>query len=400
MTELDDGYRTAAVPAQRMPLQAMVLLSLAAFVTLLTEIMPAGLLSALSRGLGVTQAVGGQFITAFALGALCSALPSTAFTHRMARKRLLLAGLVGFTLVNIGNALVSSFTLALCLRFMAGACGGLVWAMFAGYATRLAPEGQRGRAIALAGSGVTLALVLGAPLSAFIGQMIGWRGAFAALGVLSFILLCWSGAVLPDAPGSQGTVRFSLFGTLRMSGILANLTLIFSFVAAHSLLYVYIEPLLVPSGLSSHVDGLLLLFGGGSVGGLVVTGMLIDRHLGPLISVSILIFAAALVVLACGLAHPIPVVLAILIWGVTTGGFAALTQNAMAHIGGNAIDVAQAMATTAWNLAVSSGGLLGGVLLTHGSVVTLPLVAIALLFVGLAAFIGGLRPLLGQSGSR
>lgn len=66
MTELDDGYRTAAVPAQRMPLQAMVLLSLAAFVTLLTEIMPAGLLSALSRGLGVTQAVGGQFITAFA----------------------------------------------------------------------------------------------------------------------------------------------------------------------------------------------------------------------------------------------------------------------------------------------------------------------------------------------
>lgn len=377
----------------RMPVYAMLVLAMAAFVTLLTEIMPAGLLSSISIGLRVPQAVGGQFITAFALGALSAALPSTAFTHRLARKKLLLTGLIGFTLVNFGNAVATSFTLSLIIRFIAGCCGGLIWAMFAGYATRLAPEGQRGRAIALAGSGVTLALVLGAPLSAFLGQFIGWRGAFAALGGFSALLLLWAIIVLPDAPGSQGEVSFSILRTVRLPGVLANLAIIFSFVSAHSLLYVYIEPLLVPSGLSDRIDALLLLFGAASVLGLFVTGVLIDRHMASLIPASITLFAGASLIFACGLNHPVAVCLAIILWGLTTGGFAALTQSAMAHVSGSSIDAAQAMATTSWNLAVSSGGLIGGILLTQATIAVLPLIAIALLLLGLAAYIRGLSPL-------
>ncbi|NVN44349.1 MFS transporter [Asaia siamensis] len=376
-----------------MPVHAMLVLAMAAFVTLLTEIMPAGLLSSISTGLRVPQAVGGQFITAFALGALSAALPSTAFTHRLARKKLLLTGLIGFTLVNFGNAVATSFTLSLIIRFIAGCCGGLIWAMFAGYATRLAPEGQRGRAIALAGSGVTLALVLGAPLSAFLGQFIGWRGAFAALGGFSALLLLWAIIVLPDAPGSQGEVSFSILRTVRLPGVLANLAIIFSFVSAHSLLYVYIEPLLVPSGLSDRIDALLLLFGAASVLGLFVTGVLIDRHMASLIPASITLFAGASLIFACGLNHPVAVCLAIILWGLTTGGFAALTQSAMAHVSGSSIDAAQAMATTSWNLAVSSGGLIGGILLTQATIAVLPLIAIALLLLGLAAYIRGLSPL-------
>lgn len=395
MSVLSNEQGHTVVVEQRMPVHAMLLLAMAAFVTLLTEIMPAGLLSSISSGLRVPQAVGGQFITAFALGALSAALPSTAFTHRMARKKLLLTGLTGFALVNFGNAFVSSFPLSLCIRFIAGCCGGLIWAMFAGYATRLAPDGQKGRAIALAGSGVTLALVLGAPLSAFLGHIIGWRGAFTALGGLSFILIVWSALVLPDAPGSQSEVSFSIVRTVRLPGVLANLAVIFSFVAAHSLLYVYIEPLLGPSGLGGWIDALLLLFGAASVVGLFVTGVLIDRHMASLTSASIVLFACASLVLGLALAHPLLVCLAIVLWGLTTGGFAALSQNAMAHVSGTSLDAAQAMATTAWNLAVSLGGLLGGIALTHATIGILPLMAITLLLVGLVTFVRGLRPLLG-----
>jgi len=377
-----------------MPVHAMLILAMAAFVTLLTEIMPAGLLSSISAGLGVSQAVGGQFITAFAFGALAAALPSAAFTHRMRRKKLLLFGLIGFTLVNAANALVSDFPLALMIRFLAGCFGGLVWAMFAGYATRLAPPAQRGRAIALAGSGVTLAMVLGAPLSALLGQVIGWRGTFGALAMLSAVLTIWAIMILPDAPGSDQEGRFAIIPTLRLPGVAANLTLIFSFVAAHSLLYVYIEPLLGPSGLSQRVDVLLLLFGAGSVVGLFATGILIDHHLSRLTSLSIALFAVAAMVLALGLAHVSLVLPAIICWGLTTGGFAALTQSAMAQVSGRLIDVAQAMATTAWNLAVSTGGLLGGALLTHVSIGSLPWMALLLLLLGLAAFVRGLRPLI------
>jgi len=378
----------------RLPRHAMIILALAAFVTLLTEIMPAGLLSLLADGLQITQAASGQFITAFALGALCAALPSTALTYRMPRKRLLLLGLVGFTLINAANGIITNLALALTIRFFAGCCGGLIWAMFAGYATRLSPPAQRGRAIALAGSGVTLALVLGAPLSAAIGQWLGWRGAFLCLGGFSGLLVIWSLFFLPDAPGSQAGSHFSLSGSLRQPGVLANLTLIFSFVAAHSLLYVFIEPLLVPSGLGARVDLLLLVFGGGSVAGLFVTGILIDHHLSRLTMASILVFMAACLLMSVGLTHKLPVCLGVVLWGITTGGFAALTQSAMTSVAGSFMDTAQAMATTAWNLAVSAGGLLGGVLLTHSSIVALPAAAILLLLLGLGAYQRGLRPLI------
>ncbi|GAB6854322.1 MFS transporter [Asaia astilbis] len=380
-----------AVP-QLLPVHAMLLLALAAFVTLLTEIMPAGLLSAISDGLRVSQPVGGQFITAFALGALFAALPSAAFTHRMARKKLLLSGLVGFAVVNFGNAFVSNFTLSLIIRFLAGCCGGLIWAMFAGYATRLAPKGQKGRAIAMAGSGVTLALVLGAPLSAFLGQMIGWRGAFAALGGLSTLLVLWSALILPDVPGTDDDFEFSVLKTLRLPGVGATLVLIFGFVTAHSLLYVYIEPLMVPSSLNTRIDALLLLFGGASVIGLFITGALIDRHMASLFMAGIALFALANMILGTGLGHPLFIIVAITLWGLAMGGFAALTQNAMAHVSGSSLDAAQAMATTSWNLAVSFGGLLGGAILTHATITALPLTAIALLLLGLIAFVRGLRP--------
>ncbi len=385
---------TITAPEPRLPLHAMILLALAAFVTLLTEIMPAGLLSAISDGLNVTQAAGGQFITAFALGALSAALPSAAFTHAVRRKPLLLAGLTGFVVVNGANACIDNLALALVVRFLAGCCGGLIWAMFAGYATRLAPVAQRGRAIALAGSGVTLALVLGAPLSAMLGQLIGWRGAFAGLAGFSALLVLWCLKYLPDAPGSAEGSHFSVVGALRRPGVAANLALIFTIVAAHSLLYVYIEPLLGPSGMAEHVDALLLIFGGGSVAGLLITGILIDRYLARLTLTSILLFILAALIMTCSLGHPLPVCAAIILWGITTGGFAALTQSVMTHVAGSYMDTAQAMATTAWNLAVSCGGLLGGLLLTHGTIEALPLAAIALLCAGLGAYMLRLHALI------
>lgn len=397
-TAMNEQDRSIA-PEPRLPLHAMIILALAAFVTLLTEIMPAGLLSAISQGLHVSQAAGGQFITAFALGALLAALPSAAFTHASRRKPLLIAGLTGFVVVNGANACIDSLALALAMRFLAGCCGGLIWAMFAGYATRLAPANQRGRAIALAGSGVTLALVLGAPLSAMLGQFVGWRGAFAGLSAFSALLILWSLKFLPDAPGSAEGSHFSVASALRQPGVTANLALISTVVAAHSLLYVYIEPLLGPSGMSGRVDALLLVFGGGSVAGLFITGILIDRYLARLTLVSILLFVLAALILAFGLNHPLPVCMAIAIWGITIGGFAALTQSVMAHVAGRFMDTAQAMATTAWNLAVSCGGLLGGFLLTHGTIGTLPAGAVALLCAGLIAYLCRLHGLVSASRS-
>lgn len=110
----------------RLPWPGLLALAMVAFVTLLTEIMPASMLSSIAGGLAVSESLAGQFITAFALGAVLSAIPVTAMTRRMRRRPLLLCTIVGFAIVNLVTALSANLYLSLAIRFAAGLFGGVV----------------------------------------------------------------------------------------------------------------------------------------------------------------------------------------------------------------------------------------------------------------------------------
>ncbi|AJG18489.1 Major facilitator family transporter [Cupriavidus basilensis] len=152
---------------------------------------------------------------------------------------------------------------------------------------------------------------------------------------------------------------------------------------AHNMLYTYVVPFLVPAGLAGQVDIVLLVFGVGSLGGVWVSGLLIDRLLRVLVLASLALFAMASLALAIGGSHPAVVYLAVVTWGLTFGGAPALLQTASAEAAGPGADVAQSMLVTTWNLAIAAGGIVGGVLLeTHG-VGAFPRALLALLLVGL-----------------
>ena len=183
---------TISAPAEgidRLPLGGLLALAMAAFITLLTEIMPAGVLSSIAGDLNVSESLAGQFITAYAVGALVAAIPLTALTQGMRRRPLLLSAIGGFAIVNLVTALLNDYHVSLATRFFAGVFGGIVWSLLAGYAVRMSPAHLGGRAIAISGAGATLALVLGVPLGTLLGRAIGWQGAFALGGALGTILL-------------------------------------------------------------------------------------------------------------------------------------------------------------------------------------------------------------------
>lgn len=129
----------------------LLALAMAAFITLLTEIMPAGLLSSIAQGLAVSEGLAGQFITAYAVGALVAAIPITYLTQGMRRRPLLLVAIGGFALVNLVTALSGHYGISLVARFIAGVFGGIVWSLLAGYAVRMSPARFSGRAIAISG---------------------------------------------------------------------------------------------------------------------------------------------------------------------------------------------------------------------------------------------------------
>jgi len=369
-----------APPAtRRLPWSGLLALACAGFVTILTEALPAGLLPQMAAGLGVGEAWVGQLVSVYALGSLLAAIPLTAATRRCHRRPLLLLAIAGFALANTVTAVSASYPLILAARLLAGVSAGLLWALLAGYASRMVAPAQQGRAIAVAMLGTPLALALGVPAGTLLGQQWGWRWTFGAMSLLGLGLLGWARAALPDFTGQAATAALPLRRVLGLRGIAQVLAVMLLFVLAHNLLYTYVAPLLALSTAAAALDGYLLLFGVASLLGIVAVGVWIDRWMRPLLLASIGLFALAVLAMALWPRSPALLAAALAAWGVAFGGCATLFQTAIARRAGDAADLAQSMVVTGWNLAIAGAGVLGGMLLQRCGAAALPWAALVLL---------------------
>lgn len=378
----------AAPPARRrggkLPLPALLALATAVFLTSLTETLPAGLLPGMSHDLRVSESATGQTVTVYAIGTALTAIPLTAATAAWRRKRLLLTAVAGFAVANTVTAVSSVYGLTMVARFLAGVAAGLAWSLLAGYARRMVEASLQGRAIAVAMTGIPVALSLGVPAGTFLGQALGWRVAFWAMTALTVVLLVWITAVVPDHPGLPRGERPRMLRALGVPGVRPVLFVTLVFVLAHTVLYAYIATFLDGLGMGDDTDLVLLAFGVTSLLGVWVVGTRIQHSLRSLtIACTVLVAVAAawFGVLGDGGA---PVYVAAALWGLGWGGLPTLLQTAVGDAGGDRADAAQAMLVTLWNVAMAGGGVLGGVLLDAAGSGSFPWTVLVLLLPVLA----------------
>ncbi len=353
-----------------LPIAALAGLAAAGFLCIVTETLPAGLLPSIASGLQISEAIAGQLVAIYALGSLLAAIPLTSLTQGLRRRPVLLATIICFVVGNTLTAMAESIGVVLIARFIAGCAAGLAWGILAGYARSIVRPEQTGAAMAVAMVGVPLALSLGVPLGTFLGSLVGWRGSFLILSALAVMLIGWIMVKVPDAPGRTGDNRPSLIGVIRTKGILPILLVILAWMTAHNILYTYIAPFSTAS--QSRVDLVLLAFGISSLAGIWVVGRWVDRMLRMMVLASIGSFALTAVLLSIAGEQSIAVYLSAVVWGLGFGGAGAMMQTASADAAGDGVDLAQAMVTTAWNLAIAAGGAVGGALLTQGGTSMLP----------------------------
>lgn len=375
--------------ADRLPWGALLALAMGAFITILTEALPAGLLPQMAQGLGVSPSMAGQTVTVYAVGSLATAIPLTAWTQGMRRRGLLLAALAGFAIANAVTTFSPWYALTMVARFLAGVSAGLLWALLAGYAARMVAPHLRGRAIAVAMVGTPLALSLGVPAGAFLGNLMGWRACFGIMSVAALLLIVWVRVRVPDYPGQSRGARASLGQVLRMPGVRPVLFVVLAYVLAHNILYTYIAPFLDAAGMPGQTDRVLLVFGLASLVSIWIAGTWIDRHLRALTLASTLLFAAATLALGLAGRDAALVYVSVAAWGLAFGGVATLLQTALAIHAGAHADVAQSMLVTSWNTAIAGGGLVGGLVLDYLGVAAFAPVLLALLAAALIAIVGG-----------
>jgi len=369
------------VTERGLPLASLLAFAMTGFIAILTETLPAGLLPEIGAGLDVSQVMAGQLVSIYALGSLLAAIPLTVLTRGWRRKKVLLLAIGTFLIFNTITTLSSSYGLTMAARFMAGVAAGLAWGILAGYARRLVPAELQGRALAIAMVGIPVALSLGTPAGAWLGSMMGWRVPFGIMAALAIVLFIWAWIAVPDLPGQQADRRLPVWQVFRMPGVRPVLAVIFLWMTAHNILYTFIGPFLQLSGLAGSVGLILLIFGIAALAGIWITGTLVDRHLRSLVLLSLATLAAVSVALAVGMQEQAVVFVAIILWGWSFGGASTQMQTAAADSAGNHVDVVQAMVTTAWNLAIASGGVIGGLLLNNAGAVSFPWALLAFMAV-------------------
>lgn len=385
---MSSAFHRSPTTAAPFPWSGLLALAAAGFVAILSEALPAGLLPEIATDLGISVGAAGQLVTLYALGSVLAAIPLVKATQAWRRRPLLLMAIGGFCAVNVVTAVSTSFALTLVARFGAGVFSGLLWALMAGHASRMVPPAWQGRAIAVAMVGTPLALSLGIPAGTLLGSLVGWRWSFGVMSLLAAALCAWVRLGVPDFPGKPGGASRGVGEVLRLPGLRPVLALTLLYVLAHNMLYTYIAPWLDFLRSGVRVEVALLVFGVAALGGIWLTGMLVDRWMTALVRASIALFGVAALVAGL-LGHSAAILLAcIAFWGLAFGGTATLFQTASARAAGEAADLAQSMLVTVWNAGMAGGGLLGAALLPSFGAAALPWAALALLAAAWTATLG------------
>ncbi|MEW9683140.1 MFS transporter [Pseudomonas sp. TE50-2] len=377
--------------ATRLPLSGLLALALTGFIAILSETLPAGLLDQIADGMQISQAMAGQWVTAYALGSLLTAIPLVTLTQGWWRRRALLLAIGGFILFNGLTAVSSDNTLTLLLRFCTGAAAGLAWGLIAGHARRMVAPVQQGKAMAVAMLGQPIALSLGLPIGTWLGALMGWRATFVMVTLAALLLAAWVVRAVPDFPGQAAGKRPAALAVLRTPGVARVLLVILAWILGHNILYTYIVPLLAAAGMADAVGQVLMTFGLASLAGIALVGLGVDRHLRGLVLLCLAGFALATLVLGQVQGAPWLVHVSVALWGLTYGGAPTLLQTACADAAGEGGDVAQSMLVTVWNSAIALGGIIGGLLLVGAGVGAFGAVVLALVGLAWLLVLGGRR---------
>jgi predicted MFS family arabinose efflux permease len=355
-------------------------LTLGVFGLVTAEFLPVSLLTPLSADLGVGTGVAGQSITTTAVIAAVAGPGVIIGTRKIDRRWTVLALTTLLVISSLLAAIANDIHTVFAARILLGVGLGGFWAMSAALAMRLVPPARMPRAMAIIMAGVSLATVCAAPLGAWIGDTLGWRAAFYLSAAVGFVALVAQATLLPALPPTGHAGLGTLAALMRRPAIRTGLITILLFVAGHFAGFTYIRPFLerVPQLDVETISLILLAYGVAGFFGNMLGGMVSERS--PRLSIVLFttLVAASAVVLAIGGASLTVAATAIAFWGLAFGAFPVSVQSFVVRHAQDEAESAGALVIPAFQIAISSGAVLGGLLIeTQGPVSVVMLLAAA-----------------------
>lgn len=298
-------------------------LAVCAFALIASEFLPVSLLTPMATDLHVTEGMTGQGIAISGVFAVLTSLFISALAGSLNRKTLLLGLTLAMGISGAIIALAPNYVIYMVGRALIGVVVGGFWSMSAATAIRLVPTRDVPRALAIVNGGNALATVVAAPMGAYLGTVIGWRGAFLCLVPVSLIALAWQWKTLPSMPAGVcasgiGNV-FKVFTLFKHPGVAVGMLASSLLFMGQFGLFTYVRPFLetVTGVHGSAISLILLVIGAAGFIGTALIGRVLQRGFyQTLVVIPLLMAATALALVAFG--GWTTVVIALLaLWGLT-----------------------------------------------------------------------------------
>ncbi|MGJ4050397.1 MFS transporter [Corynebacterium macclintockiae] len=356
---------------------AMVAMALGGFGIGTTEFVAMGLLNLIAEDFAISEDQAGHVISAYALGVVVGAPLITTLTGSIPRRRLALLLTAAFIIGNGLSVFAHSYWLLMLSRFIAGFPHGAYFSVTALIAASMAPNGKRGKAVALTGMGLSIATVIGVPVAQWLGSTFGWNAAFAMVAVIGMVTFVALWFTVPHMTLMPRTKPITELGALVNSQVLMTLAVGTVGFGGMFAVYTYVSWTLTENaGFNGDLIWIpLMVYGVGMVIGTYIGGVLADRNLEYAILGTLLSLVVVLSSFYFLSHNAVAGIINFGVIGLLGSTLVPNLQTRLMDVAGNAQTLAAALNHSALNMANAAGAAVGGAVIAAGYSYSTPALA-------------------------
>lgn len=334
----------------------------------MSEYVVIGLLSQIAGDMHIPISTAGLLVSVYALSVAFIGPVMRILTFKY-RARILLPVFVGiFIFSNVLGMLAPNFYVLLLSRLLSAAMHAPFFGVSMSVATNIVSPAKRTQAIALVQTGLTIAIMIGVPFGAFLGDLANWRVVFGIMVAIAIITLIGILKCTPDVEMSAEPNLRKELGAFKQPQILITIAMIVFGFSGVFTTYTFVEPML--KALSPFdtvgITVCLFLFGLGGVIGNVVSGNVTEEKLTMGLFFSYLLLFVTIVLLVYALPIGLFALIIVFLFGFGTFGTTPLLNSKIIFGASEAPLLASTMVGSIFNLANFIGAMIGSGLLGHG----------------------------------
>jgi DHA1 family inner membrane transport protein len=274
----------------------------------------------LMRTLHILPAQFGLVVSAYTFAAGACGLIASSIGDRFSRRTMFTLFYAGFLVGTLLCGLAPNYQTLVAARFATGAFGGILGGMSMAIIGDVFPENRRGSATGSLMTGFALASVAGVPLGLTVGTAYGWHIPFIALAIGGIPTLALAPFALPPLNAHIGKVHShpvrSLVEIFSEPNHLNAFALIVMLMIGSFTVFPMLNPYLVANvGMNEYQLALMYIAGGAlTLITAPVIGRFADRY-GKLLVYCVIVPGSACLMLVITHLPPVPVALAVAVFG-------------------------------------------------------------------------------------